>query len=123
MSSTQQEAERCAASAPVGMFGIDDVLILGQVIYLGFKFWQACSAPNDGASAVSNAFEANQWPSSFRRAQKRVRRAAIKHGQWLSDSQLTALTDHMLKHVSQTSSETLGVCCSEPIQPDEEFDD
>lgn len=119
---TRDEAEKCAASAPVGLFGIDDLAIAVEVITLGFKLWQTCSSSSSASDAVTAAGMAGKNQANFRRAQHRVHHAARKHGQRLSPENLNGLTAHMLQHVSSANDDTLNVCCSEPPIEDESDD-
>lgn len=116
------EAKLCADAAPVGMFGIDDVMIAISVIELGFKLWQACSSSSSASDAETAANMAGRVPANFRRARRRVSKAARSKNLDLTTENLNGLTAHMLKHVSTTDTEALGVCCSEPPIEDDTDD-
>ncbi len=120
---TRAEAERCSASLPVGMFGIDDVMIAIEVISFGFKLWQACKSPAESAEAVSAAQVTQVDQSEFRRARRRVRRAAVRQNLDLTTANLNGLTAHMLTHVAQADRASLCACCREPQIQDEDSND
>jgi hypothetical protein len=117
--STRQEAEQCAKSMPVGMFGIDDVLIAIEIISYGFQLWQACSAAKTSTEAVAASAMATRESKNFRRARRRVYVAAKRKHVDLSAQDLDGLTQHMLDHVNQADPVIVGVCCSEPPITDE----
>lgn len=124
--SIRLEAERCAKSAQegVGLFGIDDLALAVTVIELSFRFWQACSRVSTPREAMATCVSASTEPTHFRKARRRVRRAAVNKGVWLSEESLNDLTNHMLDHVADAGvSGDLGACCSESHIADEEFDD
>lgn len=120
---TRAEAERCAASMPVGMFGIDDLFIAIEVISFGFKLWQACNQPADSAGVSSAASSAQTDSACFKRARRRVRHAAKRQNLDLKTEQLDGLTAHMLLHVSKASPVSLAACCQEPLIQDVDSDD
>jgi len=121
--SMQQQAEECAKSVPVGIFGIDDILIAIEIIYYGFQLWHACSAASSVGDALTSAKLTKQHPLNYRRARRRIILAANSKGKELSMDQANTLTNHMLNFVSQADPATVNACCSEPQIEDDDSDD
>lgn len=119
---TADEAKLCAESSPVGMFGIDDLMLAISVIELGFKLWQACSRSSSASDATKAAQITATTPINFRQARRHVNRAARSKGIELSTENLNGLTAHMLNHVVKADEQTLSACCAEPVIEDESDD-
>lgn len=120
------EAERCAASAPVGLIGVDDILIAVKVIDLAYRWWQSCTAVNTheaAQAAASSAMPADENDHikriQLRKARRRVRRAAKIENYPMSEDRLQGLTLHMLSHVKNAEPASLAACCAEPMIKDE----
>jgi hypothetical protein len=119
-SSTRNQAYACAAEMPKGIIGIDDVLIIAEIVYYGFEIWKSChesSNPSLSAkSSISNAVEGdgqNYSHEMLRRAGRGVRRAARHQKVSLSDGDRDLLTTHMLNYVSKSSDESICGCYGE----------
>ena len=108
----QAEAGKCA-DGQVGVFGIDDALILIQVIGYAFQLWQTCSGATNAGEAVRSASVARQG-LNYRQARRRVFKACRAYGQDLDTDQLDRLTAYMLQHVAATDPTVLTACCAEP---------
>lgn len=117
------ESQNVANDLPVGLFGIDDVLTIIEIINGAFQLWQACSASSSPSDAVTAAQLSIDHPLNNRRARRAVRRAARKQNKQLSDDQLDALTTAMLNHVVQLSQPALAICCAEPPIKDDSQDE
>jgi len=113
------EAQACAASAPVGMFGIDDVLIAIEVIDEVYQLWHACQKPASADSAVMASKVAAMEGPQFRKARHRVRHVTHKRNINMSLENQNAMTAHMLLHVHGMQAAPLALCCSQPPIQDE----
>lgn len=108
------EAEACASSAPVGMFGLDDLAIAIQVIEFGFQLWHACAPASSASDVVQAASVAKTAPLNYRKARRRITRSVHAHASNPAAVDIDGLTHHMLDHVSNAPTTSLAVCCSEP---------
>lgn len=129
MNATEQQANACAASAPVGMFGIDDILMIGQIINLGFQIWKGCAPPTPAGEFIASQSEGDgkSYSKSFmRRSRRGVIRANRHYGNHPTPEQIDVGTTHMLNHIATAPQEIVVGCCAEPSDvpiPSDESDD
>lgn len=129
MTVTQDSANEFAQSAEVGIFGIDDVLILAEIAYYVFSLWKTCAPAVSANVYVSSQIQDDgSVPTSLvRRSRRAVRRAARKKGQSLTSDQIDNLTTQLLMKVAQSPTDVVVACSAEPcdvaMEAEGEFDD
>lgn len=117
---TKAQSELCAADAPVGFFGIDDILIGMEIVYYGFELWKDC---HPSANTVKSEIDA---PDIVRRASRSTRQATRYVNRQRRRSGLSpvvvddynALTVHMLHHVYTASADVVTSCYTDELPPE-----
>lgn len=113
MSPLRQQATICASNLPTGIFGIDDTLLLIEVVYYTFRLWQTCHMKT--GLSVDASLHSNPR-RNYRFACMTSRKAFENFGCSVDD--LTDFVDHLLDHVCAMPSSVVSLCCTEPVSED-----
>lgn len=108
MSTTKQEAEKCAtASAPTGCFGLIGILTIIEIVYYSFELWKNC---HPSANTVKSELTSDTPPWMVRKARRSVIKSARRQGVDSTSFDVDTATTAMLNHVYHIDDNTLASC-------------
>lgn len=98
-------------------FGFMTLFTLGEIVYEAYTLWAQChmetNKPSEAKGMVCGQYEATDYsPAIYRRAARRMRSAAGKHGHDLSHAQSIELTRLSLDRIKSTDDAVVSACCA-----------
>lgn len=120
MTSTKQQAEKCAADLPTD-FALVGMLTLIEIVYYSFQLWKeykagSCASQQPKAALAATAEpDGSPSPALLRKLSRHARRAAFHHGEEFDQEKSQLFTTCLLTFISSASNEEVTACCSEPV--------
>lgn len=107
MSITRLEAERASSTLPTGLFGIDDALVLIEIVYYIFEIWKSCPNKTTASSRRQDRF-----------ARISCRKACENFGYDVGSYDMSQMSEPLMTHCAALSNDVVAACCAEPVSED-----